>query len=97
MSDNLDEIRTVTLNQIASSEARYKLAFVGAAVIEGAFLVLYLALADLSDRMQLLLLITTIAAYTIIAFGLIALGLHVNRNTLRVIRAIEMLTRSRQE
>ncbi|HEX6123762.1 MAG TPA: hypothetical protein VFZ23_00165 [Pyrinomonadaceae bacterium] len=97
MSDNLDEIRKATLNQIESSEARYKLAFVGAAMIEAVFLVLFLVLADLSDRVHLLLLIAAIATYTIVGFGLIALGLHVNRNTLRLIRAIEMLGRGKQE
>ena len=51
----------------------------------------FLLLADFSNRTHTLLLITTIAVYTILAFGLVALGTHVNRNTLRVLKAIELL------
>jgi hypothetical protein len=46
-------------------------------------------LADFSNRVHLLLLIAAIAIYTIIAAGLFALGMHISRSTLRVIRAIE--------
>lgn len=91
--ENLNEIRNSTLKQIEANERRYKLSFVGAAAIEAAFLGLFLVLADLTNRNHLLLLITAVAIYTIVAFGLIAVGLHVNRNTLRVIRAIEALRR----
>jgi hypothetical protein len=81
------------LKQIEANERRYKLAFVGAALTEAAFLGLFLTLADLTERSHLLLLVTGIAIYTVVLFGLIALGLHVNKNTLRVIRAIEALDR----
>ena len=91
--ENLDEIRSNTLKQIEANERRYKLAFVGAAAVEAAFLGLFLVIADLSNRSHLLLLVTAMAIYTIVGFGLIAVGLHVNRNTLRVIRAIETLDR----
>jgi hypothetical protein len=91
--DNLNEIRNNTLKQIEANERRYKLAFVGAALTEAVFLGLFLTLADLTERGHLLLLVTGIAIYTVVLFGLIALGLHVNRNTLRVIRAIEALDR----
>ncbi len=91
--DKLDEVRNSTLKQIDANERRYKLAFVGAAAVEAAFLGLFLVLADLSNRGHILLLVTAMAIYTIVAFGLIAVGLHVNRNTLRVIRAIEALDR----
>jgi hypothetical protein len=91
--DNLNEIRNNTLKQIEANERRYKLAVVGAALTEAVFLGLFLTLADLTERGHLLLLVTGIAIYTVVLFGLIALGLHVNRNTLRVIRAIEALDR----
>ena len=91
--DKLDEVRNATLKQIDANERRYKIAFVGAAAVEAAFLGLFLVLADLTNRGHVLLLVTAVAIYTIVAFGLIAVGLHVNRNTLRVIRAIEALDR----
>ena len=91
MSDKLNELRTSVLDQIEANERRYKLAFVGAAAVEAVFLGLFIVLADFSERLHVLLFIASIAIYTIVAFGLIAVGLHVSRNTLRVIRAIEAL------
>lgn len=89
MSEKLDEIRRKTLDQIEKTERNYKLAFVGAAGVELVFIVIFLLLADLSDRTHFLLLLATITGYTVVAFGLMALGAHVNRNTLRVLSAIE--------
>ncbi len=91
MSEKINEIRSNTLNLIERNERNYKFSFVGAAFVELLFLVAFLLLADFSNRVHLLLLIMTIVIYTIMAFGLLALGLHVNRNTLRVLNAIELL------
>jgi len=91
MSDKIDEIRSNTLNQIEKTESNYKAAFVAAAVLEIAFIAAFLLLADFSNRSHLLLFIAAFATYAIILVGLIALGIHVNRSTLRVIRAIETL------
>jgi hypothetical protein len=91
MSEKINEIRFNTLNQIERNERNYKFSFVGAAFVELLFLVAFLMLADFSNRIHVLLLIMTIVIYTIMAFGLLALGLHVNRNTLRVLNAIELL------
>lgn len=90
MNNKIDEIRTNTLAKIEQNERNYKYAFVGAAFIELAFVAAFLLLADFSNRIHVLLLLTAIAIYTIVGFGLVALGLHVNRNTLRVLRAIEL-------
>jgi uncharacterized membrane protein (DUF485 family) len=89
MSNELNEVRSNVLAQIEAVENRYKFAFVAAALAEAVFLGLFILLADFSERLHVLLLIAAVAIYTIVAFGLIALGLHVTRNTLRVIRAIE--------
>ena len=89
MTNKIDEIRTNTLNLIERNERNYKFAFVGAAAIEALFFAAFLLLADFSNRVHVLMLIMTVAIYTILAFGLIALGLHVNRNTLRVLNALE--------
>lgn len=91
MSDKINEIRANTLNLIERNERNYKFSFVGAAFFELLFLIAFLLLADFSDRIHVLLLITTIVIYTMMAFGLLALGLHVNRNTLRVLRALETI------
>lgn len=95
MNNKLDEIRTNTLAKIERNERNYKYAFVGVAFVELLFLIAFLLLADFSDRVHMLLLLTAIATYTIVGFGLIALGLHVNRNTLRVLQAIELAGKDR--
>jgi hypothetical protein len=94
MSDKINEIRCNTLEKIERNERNYKYVFVGAALIEALFFAAFLLLADFSNRVHLLLLITTVTVYTILAFGLIALGLHVNRNTLRVLNALEAIEKN---
>lgn len=88
---NMDEIRGSAFDRIARAERRYRVAFFGAVAIEALFLAGFLLLADLSDRTHVLLLVATVAVYTILALGLLALGSHVTRSTLRVLKAIELL------
>ncbi len=91
MNKNLDDIRENTLNKIEKTERNYKLMFVGAAIIEVFFIASFLLLADFSNKLHLLLLISSMTVYTIVGCGLTALGLHVNRNALRIISAIESI------
>lgn len=91
---NINEVRRTALDRIDRSERHYKLTFFVAAIIEGLFLGGFLLLADLSNRMHLLLLVATIATYTIMTLGLVALGVHINRSTLRVLNAIELCRRA---
>ena len=93
MSENLpiDDIRATALSRIKRSERNFKLAFLATALIEAMFLVAFLLLADLSNRLHLLLLIATVSSYSIVVFGLVALGEHINRSVLRVLKAIELL------
>ena len=85
----LDEIRAAALTRINRSERNFKLSFLGAAAVESVFIVVFILLADLSNRMHVLLLISTVSSYTIIVLGLVALGAYVNRSVLRVLTAIE--------
>jgi|SoiMethySBSTD1v2_1073268.scaffolds.fasta_scaffold1295966_2 hypothetical protein len=78
------------LDRIDQTERRYKQAFFAAVAVEALVLPLYLALADLTNRTHVLLLIATVAIYTIVGLGLVALGAHVNRNTLRILRAVQL-------
>ena len=91
---NADHARRAALARIDRSERNYRLAFFGAVALEGLFLAAFLLLADFKDRVHLLLFISTVAVYTIIALGLLALGAHVNRGTLRVLKALEALKSS---
>lgn len=92
--NDINQVRRNALDRIDRSERHYKLTFFVAAIIEGLFLAGFLLLADLSNRMHLLLLIATIAIYSIVALGLVALGVHINRSTLRVLNAVELLERT---
>lgn len=83
------------LGRIDQTERRYKLAFFAAVAIEALALPAYLALADLTNRTHLLLLIATVATYTIIGLGLVALGAHVNRNTIRILHAVQLAAEAR--
>lgn len=83
-----DEIRRTTLDKIEKLERGYRIAFMGAAAMEGLFFIAFLSLMNFRDRMHLLLFIGVIATYSIIALGLIALGALSNRNTQRVIQAL---------
>ena len=90
---DLDAIRRNTLERIDRAERHYKLAFFGAALIEVAFLAGFLLLADFSQRLHLLLFISTIATYTIVVVGLVALGAWDRRNTLLVLKGLEAISR----
>lgn len=50
----------------------------------------FLLLADLSNRTHLLLLISTVSCYGIVVLGLVAMGAHINRGVMRVLKAVEL-------
>lgn len=86
----IEEARRDALDRVDRTERDYKLVFLAAAVVESAFLAGYLLLADFSNRLHVLLLIASVAIYSIVALGLVALGAHVKRCTLRILKAIEL-------
>ena len=88
---DLDQVRAAALARIDRSARNFKLAFFAAAILEMAFIVSFLLLANFSDRLHLLLLISTVGCYSIILLGLVALGEHFNRGVARVLKAVELL------
>jgi len=88
---NIDEVRTAALARIDRSERNFKLIFFGAFIVETAFILSFLLLADFSNRLHLLLLISTVSCYTIVVLGLFALATHINRGIARVLKAVELL------
>ena len=88
---NLDEVRAAAIARIDRSERNFKLAFIGAALVECAFIVIFFLMADLSNRLHLLMLISTVSCYSIVVLGLVALGAHFNRGIARVLKAVEFL------
>ena len=87
----LDQIRGAALDRIERSQRNYRLAFFAAVAIELLFLGGFILLADFGDRLHLLLFLATIATYSILALGLLALGSHVSRNTQLILKAIELI------
>ncbi|MBA2305045.1 MAG: hypothetical protein H0W08_20780 [Acidobacteria bacterium] len=80
-----------TLQRIESTERRSRAALLAATVLEGMFLASFLWLADLKDRTHLLLLLSAASMLTLGALWGVALVGIVNRHTLRVMRAVELL------
>jgi hypothetical protein len=93
---NLDSIRQGALGRIERSERNYKLAFAGAMAIELLFIIAFLLLADLHNRLHVLILLAAVATYSIIGLGLFALGAHVSRHTLTILKAIDLSEEKRQ-
>jgi hypothetical protein len=89
-SVDLDRVRAAALARIDRTERNFKLAFFGAAIMESLFFVSFLLLADLTNRLHLLLLIATVGSYSIVGLGLFALGAHINRGLARILKAIEL-------
>ena len=87
---NLDTVRAAALARIDRSERNFKLAFIGAAIVESLFVVSFLLLADLSNRVHVLLLLSTVSCYSIVVLGLVALGAHFTRGIARVLKAVEL-------
>ena len=88
---DLDAVRAAALARIDRSERNFKLAFLAAAIIECAFIVSFVLLADFSNRLHVLLLISTVSCYSIVVLGLVALGEYFNRAIARVLKAVELL------
>jgi hypothetical protein len=93
----LDEIRREAVERAAAAERNYKLAFWGAILVETIFFVAFLVLADLKNRNHILLLLCAVGIYGILALALVALGAHVSRCTLRVLKAIALLDAGKRE
>jgi len=87
--DRLDEVRAQVLARVDRAERNYRLAFFGAVALEGLFLAAFLLVADLGNKTHMLLLMATVMSYTVVVLGLVALGAHVSRATLRVLQAID--------
>ena len=85
----LDVLRANALKKIDSAERLFKTAVFGALAFEGLFLAGILYYADFRDPLHLLLLCCAGIIYMPLLLGLVALGAHVNRCTLRVLARLD--------
>src|SRR5262245_49794574 len=86
---DLDAIRESVLARMERHERAVKLAILAAALAEAALLAGALWLVDFSSRFQILVFVLAVLSYTIVAFGLLALGAHVSRVGDRILAALE--------
>jgi hypothetical protein len=86
---DLDKMRKGALERIERGERNFKAAFFFAALLEACFLAGFLLLADLHNRLHLLLLISTMAVYSIVGMGLVALGSYVKKQTHLILQALD--------
>jgi hypothetical protein len=97
MNGNLDTdgIRGAALDRIEGRQRAYRFAFLGAAASEAVLLLLFVLLADFSNRVHVLILIGACLVYWTLALGLVALGVYMDLCTRRVLKALELLDRPR--
>jgi len=88
---NIDGIRSATLDQIERAKRNQVLALCAAAVFEMFFLMALVLSIERGNQLHRLLLISTVGGYTVVVFGLIALGAWLNRVMLRNLKAIELI------
>lgn len=89
-NEKLDDIRRTALTLMERKDKKHKKAIIAAAFLEGAFLITFCLLADFHNRMHVLLLLSTIAIYSIVGAGLAALGILINQSALRILKALEL-------
>ncbi len=78
-SPDFDSIRGTVLDRMERENMWLKVTIGAAAVAEVLLLVLVLWLADFHDRTHVLIVVSAVLTYTIVALGLVALGVHVSR------------------
>jgi hypothetical protein len=85
----LDQIRSKALDEIDRARRNFKLAFFAAVAFESLFLLGMLLVADLRDKLHLLIFFATGLIYMPLVMGLVALGAWVDRSVLRVLARID--------
>ncbi len=86
---DLEKMRANALAKIDAAERWFKAALFGAVLFEGLFTLGILWFVNWRDQLHLLIVCCTGVIYMPIVLGLIALGAHVNRCTLRVLARLD--------
>jgi hypothetical protein len=89
--NSLDSVRAAALEEVDRATRNFKLAFWGAVFFETVFLIAMLVVVDFRNRDHLLLLFGIGLVYEPLVLGLVALGAHMNRCTLRILRRLDDL------
>ena len=89
---NINGVRGAALDRIEKSERNFKIGMIIFAILESAFLILFIFIMDRSNKLHVLLFVAAAGFYTLIILGLVVLGLHIRRDTQLVLKAIETLS-----
>jgi len=87
----VDSVREGVLRRMERQANTIRLLIVGAAGVEALLLALALRIADLKNPTHVLIFVTSVLGYTIVALGLVALGAHVSRACNRVVAVLETM------
>jgi len=90
---DLEKMRANALAKIDAAERWFKTALFGAVLFEGLFTAGIVWFIDWRDPLHLLIACCTGVIYMPIVLGLVALGAHVNRCTLRVLARLDDVPR----
>jgi uncharacterized membrane protein (DUF485 family) len=91
--DPLDDILGLVLDTAEKAEKRFIRAALLTALVEVSLLVTFLLVMDFDQRLHWLLLIAAVLTYGTVVAGLVMMGAFINMNTLRVLKAIELISR----
>jgi len=87
--NDLERIRANALAKIDRAQMWFRLALWGALLFEMLFTAGILYFADFKNQLHLLILCCTGVIYMPVILGLLALGAHVNRCTLRILARLD--------
>ena len=91
--DPQDDILGSILDTAEKAEKRFIRATQLAGLVEASLLVTFLLVMDFDQRLHWLLLIAAVLTYGTVVAGLLVMGAFINMNTLRVLKAIELIGR----
>lgn len=87
--NDLEQMRANALKQMDRARRNFKSALFGAVLFEGIFTLGIIYFANVHDRLHMLIVCCAGLIYMPIVLGLVALGAHVSRNTLRVLARLD--------
>ena len=88
---DFENVHRAALDRVDQSKRYVLYAIIAVAFAEVSLLLTFVLLADFSDRLHVLIFVAACLVYITLGLGLVALGAYLNRNTLRVLAAIELL------
>src|SRR5512141_1127895 len=91
--ERLDQIRAGVLDRMEKAERNARLSIIAAAVSETVLFVGAFMIVDFANHLERLIFVLFMLSYTTIAFGLVAVGAHVSRNTARILSTLEAAER----